>query len=159
MEKRLSYFKAYTPLFFANILAILIGFFCLYLGFGFWSMVIWKISVHILDIVILWCIAFYMPKLSFSFPNLSNLFRYSLPIYSGVVISFVGNNIDKIVISALLGAREMGFYWLAFSLGHMPIIFRELIARLTLPILAMQDSIPAKIKVFDKINGIYNYFQ
>ena len=154
LEKRLSYFKAYTPLFFANILAIPIGFICFYKGFGFWSMVIWKISVHVLDIVILWCIAFYIPKLRLPFTHVSSLVRYSLPIYSGVVLSFVGNNIDKIVISALLSVRDLGFYWLAFSLSHLPIIIRELIARFILPILAMQDSISAKVKVFDKLNGI-----
>ena len=154
LEKRLSYLEAYTPLFFANILAIPIGFICFYKGFGFWSMVIWKISVHVLDIVILWCIAFYIPKLRLRFTHVSSLVRYSLPIYAGVVLSFVGSNIDKIVISALLGVREMGFYWLAFSLSHIPVIFRELIARLILPILAMQDSISAKVKVFDKLNGI-----
>ncbi|MDC1111517.1 oligosaccharide flippase family protein [Alphaproteobacteria bacterium] len=154
LEKRLSYFKAYTPLFFANILAIPIGFIFFYKGFGFWSMVIWKISVHVLDIVILWCIAFYIPKLRLPFTHVSSLVRYSLPIYTGVVLSFVGNNIDKIVISALLSVRDMGFYWLAFSLSHIPIIIRELIARFILPILAMQDSISAKVKVFDKLNGI-----
>jgi lipopolysaccharide exporter len=154
LEKRLSYLEAYTPLFFANLLAIVIGFLCLYQGFGFWSMVIWKISVHVLDIVILWCIAFYIPKLRLPFSHVSSLVRYSLPIYFGAAIGFAANNIDKIVISALLGVREMGFYWLAFSLSHIPVISRELIARLILPILAMQDSISAKVKVFDKLNGI-----
>jgi O-antigen/teichoic acid export membrane protein len=153
LEKRLSYLAAYSPAFFANILAIVIGILCLIQGFGFWSMVIWKISIHVLDIIILLCIASYVPKFRLAFSHVSGLVRYSLPIYSGAVISFIGNNVDKVVISALLGVKELGFYWLAFSLSHIPIIFRELIARLILPILAMQNSSSAKVKVYDKLNG------
>ena len=154
LEKRLSYLAAYSPTFFANILAIVIGILCLIQGFGFWSMVIWKISIHVLDIIILLCIASYVPKFRLDFSHVSGLVRYSLPIYSGAVISFIGNSVDKVVISALLGVKELGFYWLAFSLSHIPVIFRELIARLILPILAMQNSSSAKVKVFDKLNGL-----
>ena len=154
LEKRLSYSKAYSPAFIANVLAIVIGIFCLFQGLGFWSMVIWKISIHAFEVILLLCVATYVPKFRLDFSQLSTMLRFSLPIYSGSVISFIGNNLDKLVISALLGARELGLYWLSFSLSHIPVIFREVIARFILPILSLQKSNSEKVKIFDKLNGI-----
>jgi teichuronic acid exporter len=47
---------------------------------------------------------------------------------------------------------------LAFSLSHIPLILRELIARLLLPILSKQDFNEGKIQIFGRLNGILQIF-
>mgnify|MGYP003340473698 CR=1 FL=1 len=70
----------------------------------------------------------------------------------------MGTNIDKFLITILLDERELGIYWLAFSLSHMLIILRELISKLLLPILAIQDSDKSKISIFEKLNAYIQLF-
>ena len=154
LEKKLEYVSAYSPIFFANIIAGIIGAYCVFQGFGFWSMVIWKIALHIIEVFILFFVAPYRPRLRFNFSNTPEILIYCWPIFLGAIISFLATNLDKILVTTLMSERELGIYWLAFSLSHIPVIFRELLARLLLPILSKQDSDKAKIFIFDKLNGI-----
>jgi len=154
LEKRLAYVSAYSPIFIANIIAAIIGGVCIFQGFGLWSMVIWKISIHLIEVLILLFSSSYIPRLRFNFLHTFDILSYCLPIFLGGVIGFIGLNVDKMLVTSLMGERELGLYYLAFSLSHILLILRELIARLLLPILSKKSSNEGKIQIFHKLNGI-----
>jgi len=158
LEKKLHYISAYSPAFLANIFASIIGIIFFVKGYGLWSMVIWKISVYVIEFLILYFIVVHKPKVNLNFKKTKNIIGYCWPIFFGGCISFMGTNIDKFLITILLDERELGIYWLAFSLSHMLIILRELISKLLLPILAIQDSDKSKISIFEKLNAYIQLF-
>ena len=89
---------------------------------------------------------------------IKEIIYYCSPIFFGGCISVIAINIDKFLIIALLDERELGIYWLAFSLSHILVILRELISRLLLPILSKQDNDKSKILIFEKLNAYLQVF-
>lgn len=158
LEKRLSYVSAYSPIFIANIIAAIIGGVCIFQGFGLWSMVIWKISTHLIEVLILFFVSPYIPRLRFNILHTSDILSYCLPLFVGGTIGFITLNVDRILVTSFMGERELGLYYLAFSLSHITLILRELIARLLLPILSKQDFKEGKIQIFGRLNGILQIF-
>jgi len=158
LEKRLSYVAAYSPIFISNIIAAIIGGVCIFQGFGLWSMVIWKISTHLIEVLILFFVSPYIPRLRFNLLHNSDILSYCLPLFVGGAIGFIILNVDRMLVTSFLGERELGLYHLAFTLSHTPFILRELIARFLLPIFSKQDCNEKKIQIFGKLNGILQIF-
>lgn len=154
LEKQLSYISAYSPILFANIIAGTIGSICIFQGLGLWSMLIWKVSTYLIEVIILLYTVPYIPRLRVSFSQTAGLLSYSLPIFLGTIFGFISLNVDKILVTNFMGERELGIYWLAFTLSHTPLILRELLSRLMLPILSKQSSKESKLLIYDKLNGV-----
>ena len=154
LEKNLSYFAAYSPLLIANVIGGILGVVLVFKGFGLWSMVAWKMSVYLLEIIILLFISPYRPKIRFSLNHIQEFLSYCSPVILGGALSFLVVNLDYIIVTSLMGERELGIYWLAFSLSHLLIVFRELIARFILPLLAKEDFDEGKLLIFGKLNGV-----
>ena len=154
LEKKLKFLSAYTPFFISNILGSIIGIILAYRGYGIWSMVVWKMSTYLLEVIILLFVSSYVPKISINFSYFKEFLRYCSPLFLGGILSFLVVNLDYIIVTSLMGEKELGIYWLAFSFSHLLIVVRDLLARFVLPILSDQSSKEKKLVIFDGINGV-----
>lgn len=158
LEKNTSYLAAYIPTLIANILGLSLGLTCLLYGMGFWSMVIWKISTYVIEVIILFLTAPLIPRIKFKFSNKLSIFTFCAPIFGGGLIGFIGTNVDYYLVTTFMSKKELGLYWLAFSLSSILIVVRDVISRLILPVLSKQETNEQKIKIFDRLNGAIQLF-
>ncbi len=153
LEKELKFVKAYMPFFISNLLGSIIGITLAYQGYGLWGMVVWKMSAYLLEVIILFFVSSYIPKLTINFIYFKDFLDYCLPLFVGGTLSFLVVNLDYIIVTSLMGEKELGIYWLAFSFSHLLIVARDVFARYILPILSDQNSKEGKLIIFNKING------
>lgn len=154
LEKDLQYILAYSPIFIANIAAACIGVICVYKGFGLYSMLIWKVSIYFIEIIILYFNVARIPRIKFSFIYDLSFLKYCSPIFFGGLIGFMTVNADKVLLKQLMGPRELGIFWLAFTFSHIPLVLREVLSRILLPILSKLSTDELKLLAYDKLNGI-----
>ncbi len=153
LERSKNFLYAYSPLFIANILSLIIGYICLRNGLGLLSMIIWKASSYIFELLILFFLAPRIPRLSINFSLPPSAYAFCWPIFLGGLIGFIGTNADYYLVSTFMGPEQLGIYWMAFSLSSILLIFRDAITRLLLPILARKPSKADKIFLFKNLNG------
>ena len=155
LEKQLKYAEAHLPLLFANIFAGAIGIISFLNGYGIWSMLIWKISIYFIELFLLLFVSPNRLKLKFNFSNSMKFISFSRPIFLSGIIGFFILNADYFLVTSLLGLRDLGLYWMAFSVAMILIAFRDVAAKFLLPILAKLPSIEEKNILFSKLNGIF----
>lgn len=153
LEKKLRYFEAYIPLLCANIIGGIFGVGLFLTGFGVWSMILWRLSVYLIEMIILLLISPYRPKIHFKFLKKPDFLSYCLPFFLAGLLSFIILNADYIMVRKLLGPKELALYWMAFSVSHILIAFREIISRFLLPALSRLHEDQQKIILFGKINA------
>ncbi len=153
LEKNMLFLNAYVPALAAHFLGCSLGFLFLYMGYGIWSMVAWKMAVIISEYVLLLLLTPDRPKLNFQFENLNTHIIFCLPLFLGGVLSFFSVTADIWIVNSLLGPFELGLYWLAFSTSHLVLSARALINRMLLPFLSQAVSLEEKIELFSRLNG------
>jgi O-antigen/teichoic acid export membrane protein len=139
LERSKNFVHAYSPLFIANIISLILGYVSLMNGLGLLSMVIWKVSSYVLELLILFFLAPKIPRLSANFFSTLSLAILFVGLYFWVGLDgFIGINLDYYLVSTLMGPEQLGLYWMAFSFSSILIVFRDAITRLLLPILARE---------------------
>jgi O-antigen/teichoic acid export membrane protein len=153
LEKKMLFLPAYLPGLTAHFFGCSVGFMFLNMGYGIWSMVAWKMTVLIIEYVILLLFASDRPKFNFQFENFNTHIVFCFPLFLGGLISFFSVTADIWIVNNLLGSFELGLYWLAFSASHLVLSVRTLINRMLLPLLSQTVSPEEKIELFSRLNG------
>ncbi|MBI4355940.1 MAG: lipopolysaccharide biosynthesis protein [Candidatus Omnitrophica bacterium] len=86
-------------------------------GCGVWSLVyayLLKTAVHL---AMVWSFAGWRPRLQFRWELAVQMLRYGKYILGGSLLMFVKNNVDNVIVGALLGTTALGYYALAFNLS------------------------------------------
>ena len=157
LEKKLQYAEAHLPLLFANIFAGAIGIIAFLNGFGIWSMLIWKLSVYFIEIFLLLFVSPHRLRFQFNFRNSMKFLAFSRPVFLAGIIGFFILNADYFLVTSLLGLRDLGLYWMAFSVAMILITFRDVVSKFLLPILANLPSLEEKNMLFSKLNGVFQF--
>ncbi len=155
LEKKLMYPEAHLPLLFANIFAGAIGIVAFLNGYGVWSMLIWKFSIYFLELSLLFFVSPQRLKFKFNFSNSLKFISFSRPVFLAGIIGFFILNADYFLVTSLLGTRDLGLYWMAFSVAMILIAFRDVVTKFLLPILAKLPSLEEKNLLFSKLNGFF----
>ncbi|HDS1207146.1 TPA: oligosaccharide flippase family protein [Shewanella algae] len=147
-EKNIDFVKARTPYFLGQLLAPIIALLSLNYGMGLYSILIWKLSSLLIEVLILNVVYFNL----YNEPNFKNFefksyFKFSLPLQGAMILVFVYSNVDYAIISQLLSPAELGGYWLAFQFTNQLLQGRKIIISIATPYIS-------KIQDVRKIMGI-----
>jgi O-antigen/teichoic acid export membrane protein len=99
----------------------IVGIFLALTGAGVWSLVGQSITSTIMQVVVMWRLSSWRPKLSFDLSALSELFHFGGHLMGSSIVHYWGRNFDKLVIGRLLGSSALGIYNLADKLMRLPI--------------------------------------
>ena len=94
-------------------------------GAGAWSLVIGQLSSVVVYNIVIWWLCDYRLRLATFSPGWEDcraLFGYGLPTAMAMVLSKLAFDVDYIIIGALLTAKALGYYSLAFRIPEMAII-------------------------------------
>lgn len=96
----------------AGIVAVVMAF----MGFGVWCLVAQKLTNGLLQVLMLWSISNWRPKLRFSLPHFQSLFAFGINIVGINVLNFLNRRSDDFLIGYFLGSTALGYYSVAYRL-------------------------------------------
>jgi O-antigen/teichoic acid export membrane protein len=99
------------------VIALILAF----MDYGVWALVYQQLSLTFCSTILLWIFTRWSPKLHFSFGRFKTLFSFGAHVTFNNLINFFSGNVDYLLISRLLGPRELGIYTLAFRLSRYPL--------------------------------------
>lgn len=153
-EKKLSFIKANIPMLIAHVLGGIVGIILAYKNYGIWSLVWWKVTVSIVEIILIWFILPYKPKLHIDYKIFKQSFIFGYPLLISAVLVFISSNIDYYLIDFLMDEESLGFYWMAYSISHYLFFIRTGINKVLFPTIAKIGDLKEQIKLFDMITVI-----
>ncbi len=114
---------------------------------GVWSLVIAGTVQEIVLVPLIWWASGWRPALKFDWHVAREILDYGKDIVSASFLTYVSLNIDNIFVGKLLGARPLGLYTFAFSLGTLPVTFvTRLTNQVTFPVYVQLNEQTERIK-------------
>jgi len=89
-------------------------------GAGVWSLVAQAITSTAIQVVVMWRLSSWRPRLSFDVSAFRELMHFGGNLMGVTVVNYWGRNFDKLVIGRLLGSATLGIYNLADKLMRLP---------------------------------------
>jgi len=151
-EKDLNFLRAKLPIVVSQVVCGVITIFLAWSGFGIWSLVFWRLSVLFCEVLILWAIAMYRPKLAWNTELVRGGLNFGWPLMCAGFLGFFAQNISYLFIGALDNSDELsGYYWLAFQFSVYFLKVREIIYSVLFPIFSRIESSGSKAELFERI--------
>jgi O-antigen/teichoic acid export membrane protein len=160
-ENELSFFRARFPLVFAQLIGGIVGISLAYFDFGIWSLLWWRISTFSVEVLIIWLIAPYRPKLAWNYNVLIGILNFGWPLIGSSLLVFVCWNIDYYIVGRLLGEEQLGYYWLAFQTSHYFLKAKNAINSVVFPVfskLGNKSDIKKSFEILTRITAIIYMF-
>ncbi len=129
----------------ATVTSVLIsgtlGIYLAYTGLGVWALVVQSVSRNFLNVVFLWILSRWTPKLQFSFASFKSMFYYGYKVLLSDLINNIYRNATTLVIGKVFSAADLGNYTRARQFADFPSSnITGILGRVTFPILSsIQD--------------------
>jgi len=157
-ERDLSFYKAYSPTLFGQVIGGIIAVVLAINGYGIWSLLWWRVSTLFGEILVLWSISPFRPKLSIDKNIYNDIIDYGKPLLISSIFIFLYGNYDYYVVDKLTGAEQLGYYWLAFQISHYFLNARAAINKVVFPALSRLNEIKDRYNVFEAMTNITSIF-
>lgn len=137
----------------ASIVSGIVGITLTYNGFGVWSIVWYQITNLSINVILLWILSNWHPRLVYSWSSFRELFGFGSKLAISSIISTLYDNIYLIVIGKVFKATDLGYYTRAHQFSSFPSSnLSGIIQRVTYPVLCtMQDD-------DDRLRSVYRRF-
>lgn len=90
------------------------------LGFGVWSIVFGMVVFVTSQSTLYWFASPIKLKLQIRFDIIKELMSFALPLFASGFVIYASFNIDRAVIGKVLGLKELGYYFFAFTIIFLP---------------------------------------
>ena len=149
-ERNLSFFHSKFPLLVAQVGAAILAIALAYYGFGVWSLLAWRLSVLVGEVVILWIITPHRPRLVWEPDLIKDMLRFSWPLTASSFLVYFYYNVDYFIVGQMLpnGEAQLGYYWLGFQAGTYFLRFRQVLVDVLFPIFSRLDDEEFKSRAF-----------
>jgi O-antigen/teichoic acid export membrane protein len=95
-----------------------------YLGYGIWSLIIGQIILSLVYSFLMLYFGvklFYLPRLYFQFSEIKKLLSFGFFQAGERLVNFTSANIDKLLISKIIGVDALGYYSIIFQIVMLPV--------------------------------------
>ena len=133
----------------AVLISGIIGIALAYKGWGVLALVVQTLSNNLLNTLLLWIFAKWIPKWEFSRESFNTLFSFGSKLLLSGLLHTIYMNLYSLVIGRQYSSMEVGFYNRAYQFANFPSInIVGIIGRVTFPIqCGMQDD-NKRLKIF-----------
>ena len=137
LEKELLFERRIIPSIIGEIIFPLVAIPLALLGYGVLSLVYGTLVANVSNLISVWILAPWKPKLQFSKQILKKVVDKGIKFASVGYLMFLLINVDKGIIGRLVGSEALGFYSLAFMIASVPVEgIAEGVGRVALPALS-----------------------
>lgn len=107
-------------------------------GFGVWSLVAQTLASTSVLTVLLFTLSAWKPKLMFRWRPLRELLSYGLHLLGFNIVNYFSRNLDNLLVGKFLGARQLGFYDIAYRILLFPLSnVSQVLGRVLFPALSL----------------------
>ena len=103
----------------AALLSTSLGIIMAIQGYGYWSLVSRRISLALLTALLAWLFCRWLPSLPGKGPSIRPLLAFGLKTYGNYLLSYIRNNLDRILIGKAFGKAPLGHYDRANQLSSL----------------------------------------
>lgn len=131
--------------------AILSGFIGVYMavkGYGVWTLVFQQLTSAFVNVLLLWFLSSWRPKLLYSWKSFRELFSFGSKLLAVGLIDTIYNNMYQIVIGKVFSASSLGFYTRAQHFAELPSSnITGILQRVTYPALCTMQEDNEKLRL------------
>lgn len=155
LERELAFSKLAKVEIIAALIGSFVGISSAMLGYGAWSLVYQTLAVALVTTVLLWTASSWRPKLFFHWKEVKAISSYSLNLTGYNIFNYLVRNTDYLLIGKFLGARNLGYYTLAYQIMLYPLqSISAVIGRVMFPVYStIQDDIARFRNAYLKVAG------
>lgn len=114
-----------------------VGIYFAYRGFGVWALAIQTVGATLIRTILLWILAKWRPKASFSKASFKSLFSYGSKLLASGLLDTVYNNLYTIIIGKRFTSASLGVYARADQWGQfLSVNITGILQRVTFPVLS-----------------------
>lgn len=106
----------------AVLISGIIGILLAYKGWGVWALVVQTLSNNLLNTLLLWIFAKWIPKWMFSIESFNVLFSFGSKLLLSGLLHTIYINLYSLVIGRRYSSMDVGFYNRAYQLANFPSI-------------------------------------
>lgn len=122
-EKALDFKRKLAPAIAGSAAYLLVALTLAYGGAGVWSLVVGEIASVLCETIAYWVVSPWRPRLRFR-PDLARQdLSFGWIVLGGSVLVFAFRNVDRVVLSRLVGSGGLGLYAFAFAMASLPATF------------------------------------
>ncbi len=128
---------------FSGVVAVIMAF----AGFGIWCLVAQQLVNASMQVLVLWCVSDWRPRLKFSVSHFQELFAFAINIIGIDLVNFLRLRGDNFLIGYYLGSTALGYYSIAYRLLWTAIqLMIGILGQVALPTFAKLQDDPIKLK-------------
>ncbi len=132
-----------------------VGVYMAYVGYGVWSLVFYNIIESLTRAIILWVLCRWVPKLSFSWTSLKQLFRYGSFLLANSFLFTLRRNGVAIIMGKLYPASDLGYYSQAKKLEEVPVTaIQTIIGQVTFPLFSSVKENTTQLKIVHRKGNV-----
>lgn len=132
-----------------NVISGCLGIVAAYNGYGIWALVIANITSSILDVLLLWISAKWLPRAWFNRESFKYLWGYGNRLMGVDLMNTIQANIAPVIIGKYYSPMELGLYNKAQSFSILPISqLNTTISSVTFPVLSKINDDPSRQSVY-----------
>ncbi len=90
-------------------------------GYGYWSLVVQRLSQQIVLTTMIWSLSSWSPKFKISFEALKELFIFSSSVFFTQLLRYSYTSMDRLLLGKFMGGSVLGLYDKAYSLMLFPL--------------------------------------
>ena len=155
LERALAFSKLAKVEIIAALIGSSVGISSALLGYGAWSLVYQALAIAIMTTVLLWTASSWRPKLFFHWEEVIEVSSYSLNFTGFNIFNYFVRNTDYLLIGKFLGARDLGYYTVAYQIMLYPLqSVSAVIGRVMFPVYStIQDDMARFRNAYLKVAG------
>jgi O-antigen/teichoic acid export membrane protein len=116
-------------------------------GFGVWSLVSQSLTNAAVTTLLLWWTSDWKPAKRFQWEEIRSLAQFSLNLTGFNLCNFFARNADYLLIGRFLGARDLGYYTMAYRLMLYPLQnVSQVIGRVIFPVFSQLQEDEARFR-------------
>ena len=134
--------------FFAGVVAGAVGIGLAYRGAGVWALVAKTLLTSLINVLVLWSVAKWVPCFRFSFRRFRGLFSFGSKLLASSLIETLYRNIYALVIGKYFSVQALGFFYRARQFAVFPSEnLTAILQRVTFPVLSKLQDDDEKLRV------------
>ena len=160
-ERELSFYRSKLPGVVAQLSGGIVGITLAYLEYGIWSLLLWRFTTLYVEVLIIWLITPYRPKLVWDSNIMIDIISFGWPLLGSSLLVFFYWNIDYYLVGRFLGDVQLGYYWLAFQTSQYFLKVKASIISVVFPTFSRmgnENDIKIGFEILTKLTAIMYMF-
>lgn len=120
------------------------------LGWGVWALVAGQVSAAACAAAALLAVGAregWLPRFRYDLRRVRGILSFGIYFFGSNIVNYVNSRVDQLLIGGLLGARDLGFYSMAFNLVAQPAAkTNQVLTQVAFPIMARAQNEAAQLR-------------